>query len=197
MSDLQERRDRLLLDRIAAARRAGDQHAALRATSDLLAPYTIAIHRRAVSRLRSSPTRVHDTEDVAAAAIERLVRLLRTRCDFGDMPFAAIVVRNVDWQVSDYWQTYLRRGAHEELREPMDMPYGAQEPTSHLDACGDAATILDAAKLSRLERTIAIERAVLDRDPVQVARRRAMRRGAVDMAYSRALAKLRRTTATS
>lgn len=46
--------------------------------------------------------------------------------------------------------------------------------------------------LNQREREIVIERAVLDLRPEQVAERHGMSRGALEAAYSRALAKLRR-----
>lgn len=185
-----ERRDRVLLARLTAARRSGDPVGVLAAVEQLLSPLWPKVRARAAVALRPSRTQESDLDDIAVATMMRLIGALGSE-RYLTIPFGAIVASSVDFEVREYRRKRARRAAHEELREPAAMPeQPAVQPPGPIEQTDALHALL--LVLSPHERRIVIEREILDLPVATVAERHRMSGAAVRNACSRALASLRR-----
>lgn len=185
-----ERRDRALLGRLAAARRTGDLAGASQAVEQLLCPLWPGVRAQAAAALRPSRPQESDLDDIAVATMTRLLVVLDSERNL-TIPFRALVTRSVEFEVRDFRRKRARRAAHEELREPANMPELPAEQTPGPIEQTDALHALLFA-FSRRDRRIVIEREVLDLPVTLVAERQRMSGPAVRQACSRALGSLRR-----
>jgi RNA polymerase sigma factor (sigma-70 family) len=185
-----DHRDRRLLRRLALARAAGDTLRALLLTGELLDAYRPVVRRRAAWRLRRSGARAEDLEDVVAATIERLlIALARQRDHEALIPFTAVVILNTDWATAD-----LRRArTHDldiELLAPAEMPDepGVQEPALVEQAAAIEALL---EGLSERQRSIVLERTLVELRFGEIAARHGMSLERAEKIARRALAQLR------
>lgn len=132
-----------------------------------------------------------DLDDIAVATMMRLLVALGSEREM-TVPFRALVARSVEFEVHDFRREGARRAAHEELREPAQMP---ELPTEQTPAPIEQTDALHALLfvLSPRDQRIVIEREVLNLPVAVVAERHRMSGVAVRQACSRALGRLRRT----
>lgn len=183
-----DRRDRRLLRWLALARDAGDALRALVLTGELLCAYKPLMRSCAVARLRDAGGwQAEDLEDVVAATMERLFAALARRRDHDALiPFARVVVANTKWAVLEL----LRARGVVELLAPSEMPEqpSVSEPAL-IEQVEQIRVLLEG--LGARQRTIVLERALVDLPFGEIASRHAMRTKAVEKIATRALEQLR------
>jgi hypothetical protein len=122
LSRLRDCYDRNLLHRLARARKRRDRFLTQSALHALLASYQPRVHALVRHRLGASLVYEHDVDEVIAMTMERLVRALHAKDDFGGVPFGAVVARNVDWAIIEFWRRRSARTTIEALMAPSDLP---------------------------------------------------------------------------
>lgn len=123
-------------------------------------------------------------------ALVRLASALPNMHATRESSLIALLNSCVDFAVFDFLRTRVLRWRHEQVTDPAIMHGPAVHDVSpHEQAEGIGAMLVG---LNERQREIVIERVLLEMAPIQVAARHGMTRGAVDVACSRAMAKLRR-----
>jgi RNA polymerase sigma factor (sigma-70 family) len=144
------------------------------------------VHRR-TARLRLQRA---DREEIVSAVMERLVAARRRGGAHDRVPEAVLVAQNVEWAVADFCRAAMRRATHERLTAPAQMPQppapSAAVPLEEREAIG---ALLE--PLSEREKQILFERYALDMAAAEVAERAGVQTGALKVACSRALRRLR------
>jgi RNA polymerase sigma factor (sigma-70 family) len=194
--------DAKLLRQLAEARRPGreDPLRARDIEAQLLGGYwgwTKAIVRGRLTRLMggrlagvNDPD--SDAEEIAQDVLKRLHVALKKRHAFGK-PFFKVVLDNIEWALQDYWKAPARR----DESDPTDLdalPPQSRAPDP-LPSLADQARDVDARLdgLSERDRRIVAERLYVGRTPEEVAELLGVNREACDTAYSRAVARLRKS----
>ncbi len=197
LSEIQDRRDQLLLIRLAAARARCDglsDHQSRLVIGELLAPYREHIRALAARRLRMSCPQDADLDEIAAAVLERLLRALVRHSDFDRVPFRAVVDKNTNWAIIDFWNRRANATALEDLKGYDQIPeIAAVENEAPVEQSDAIMAIV--GELGDREQKIVIERVLIGRDPQQIADLRGVHRRVVDTAYSRAMTRLRQKLA--
>lgn len=197
LTEIQDRRDQLLLIRLAATRARCDglsEHESRLVIGELLAPYRKHIRALAARRLRMSRPQAADLDEISAAVLERLFKALVKRSDFDRVPFRAVVDKNTHWEIIDFWNRRTNTTAHED-------PNGYDQITEIAIVDNEApveqseAVMAIIGELGHREQKIVIERVLVGRDPQQIADLRGVHRRVVDTAYSRAMTRLRQKVA--
>jgi RNA polymerase sigma factor (sigma-70 family) len=185
-----DRRDRVLLGRLASARADGDLPGTIGAIEALLGPLWPRVRGQAAAALRASPAQEGDLDDIAVATMMRLLAALGGEGGLR-LPFRVLVTRSVEFEVRDFRRARAQRARLEELREPAEMP---ERPAIGAASAAEQADALEAmlAPLSRRDRQVVIEREVLDLPVALVASRQRMSPEAVRVACFRAQTRLRR-----
>jgi RNA polymerase sigma factor (sigma-70 family) len=183
-----EDRDERFLRQARAAREAGDAAAEREAISRLVEPYWQWARTIAYGRIGGVGDPSADAEEIAQELMRRLVLMLGRKLEF-DTSFRAVAVANLNFAIKDYW----RRAARTKSRpvDPDDLAEVEAEPEA--PATAEAADALEPylAGLSERERQLAHDRFVLDLSPSEIAERRGMKRGTVDVAMHRIFKKMR------
>lgn len=122
-------------------------------------------------------------------ALTRLASVLPNMHATSEVALISLVNSCVDLAVFDFLRDRVRHRRHQQLTDPAMIPETALHDASPQEQAETLAHAL--AGLNQREREVVVERAVLELTPEEVAARRRMTRRAVDIAYSRALAKLR------
>lgn len=155
------------------------------------APEISAVRRLVARRTARLRLQWADREEIVSAVLERL-SAARTR--YAAEPAAslgAIVAQNVEWAIVDFCRSAARRGERERLTAPECLPEAAAEPVvTRAERAGALDALL--GPLTEREREILFERYVLELSAGEVGARHGMRQGAVKMACTRAVGKVRR-----
>lgn len=188
--DADDDRDAQLMRQLAYAR--GRPDGALRA--DLIITELLARHepniRRIVAYRTSLPrSSKADIDDLVNTVMIGVAKALEGVVD-PDVPFAAIVAKNIRWDVIDWWRTREHR-TKEIPSEDIVLPDG--DPDIVLPSLADEAKRLREliGSLPEREREILTQRMLFGLSPERIAEIHGMSRGAVDVATHRALKKLR------
>lgn len=121
VSAARERRERIALRRLAAARSSADVAGTLGAIEDLLRPLWPGMRARAAKALRPWRAQDDDLDDIAVAAMMRLLAALANERD-RTVPIGALMTRSVEYEVRNFQHRRAEQAAHEELRAPEQMP---------------------------------------------------------------------------
>jgi RNA polymerase sigma-70 factor (ECF subfamily) len=183
-------RDEIHLRHLRVARADGDEIRARRALAQLLEPYWEQTRTIAYGRLAGVPDRGSNASRITQDVMERVLKALKKSLDF-DGPFFALVARNREWAIIDFWRDQYGEEAvaHDPRRLPEHASAGMPQ-SSLVEQAHEFEPYL--AGLTQRERELVIERILLDMSPEQIAEKHGMSRQAVDTAYHRALEKLRK-----
>lgn len=186
--DDSDARDAVLMRRLALAR--GRPDGALRAElilCELLARHEANIRRIVSYRAYSERPSKADIDEIVNTVMIGVAKALEDDFD-PEMPFGALVAKNIPWDVID-WVRVRERRAGEISADTAAMPDPAQRDTPSLadEACRLRELIAD---LPERDREIVAQRMLLGLDPKRIAEIHGISRGAVDTATSRALKKL-------
>lgn len=183
-----EARDATLLRRLALARKRPD--GALRAEliiTELLARHQPKIRRIVTWRTYSRRPSKADIDEIVNTVLIGVAKALEGNVD-PEMPFGALVAKNISWDVID-WVRDRNRRANEVSADAEDLPDAAQP---------DVPTLADEARRLReliaslpgRDGEIVAQRMLAGLEPKVIAEIHGISRGAVDTATSRALKKL-------
>jgi DNA-directed RNA polymerase specialized sigma24 family protein len=186
----QDRRDRTLLRRLASARESGDAAGTRAAIAELLRPLWPSVCAQIAMALRLERVQQDDLEDIAIATMMRLLFALANERDL-EVSLRGLVRSSVKFEVYEFRRRVGARAKNEELRDPAELP---ETLVAEIPGPLEQADALEAMLmvLSARDRTIFIERELLDRPVAAVARSQQMNPDAVRQVYSRSLALLRR-----
>lgn len=178
-----------LLSMLLREQRPADRPRRAAAINELVGLEIEHVRRRAARRLRAPLGLRDDVEIVVSLALVRLASALMNTHATREASLIALVNSCVDLAAADFLRERIRRRRREQITDPDLMP----EPEVHeVSACRHAQAAADAlAGLTTREQQIVSERALLGLTPSEVATRHRMTVGAVYVAHSRALAKLR------
>lgn len=184
-------RDEKWLRELAAARRPGRENP-LRARdliAKLVGAYWQFMRDHARGRMSGMPDPFRDAEDIAGEASRRLVKRLLKDHEF-PKPFWRVVLDYLDWTLIDFWKS----PGYKVPAEATDLETvgnGAAPPPLQSEA--DQARDLDwrLSGLSEKDRRIVLERLYVGRTPLETAQELGIPRERCDVAYSRAIKRLR------
>lgn len=168
-----------------AARAAGDLAAERAALGQLLSPYWEWARSIAFGQLMGVPDRAADAEVIAQELIAELLKILK-RDIVPDIPFHLLAQANVGFVLKRYWRAKGRDNSFPMAPSELPDQTGVEDRHQSLDKQQqDLAPWLDG--LNDRDKELLIERLFFDVRPKDAAARRGMSRGALDVAYHRAL----------
>jgi DNA-directed RNA polymerase specialized sigma24 family protein len=186
----QDRRDRILLRRLASARASSDVAGTEAAIAELLRLLWPRVRVQAAAALRLERVQRDDLDDIAIATMMRLHVALANERDL-EVSLRGLLNNSVKFEIYEFRRRARARAENEELRDPAELPEllvaEAPGPLEQADALQAMLAVL-----STRDRLILIERGLLDRSVALVARCQQMNPDAVRQVYSRSLARLRR-----
>lgn len=147
------------------------------------------MRRRAAWRLHAPSMSCEEVEIVVAMALVRLASALAKAQGARESSVIALVNSCVDFAAVDFVRERVRRRRLEQVTDPELIPQFEVYDASTLEHAHAVNEML--AGLSARESQIVSERVVLSLTPDEIAARHRITRGAVYVAYSRALTKLR------
>lgn len=172
-----------------AARAVGDLAAERAALGQLLNPYWEWARSIAFGQLVGVSDRAADAEVIAQEVIAELLRILK-RESHPDTPFHLLARANMTFFLRRYWR---KKGRDQSFpMAPTELPdeMGVEDRHQSLDKQQqEFSPWLDG--LSDRDKELLTERLFFDVRPEDAAARRGMTRGALDVAYHRALNRLR------
>lgn len=181
-------RDAALMRRLALAR--GRPDGALRAElilCELLARHEPNIRRIVAYRAYSQRPSQADIDEIVNTVMIGVAKALEADVD-PDMPFGALVAKNIPWDVID-WVRGRRRRAGEISADTVVVADPAQPDTPSL--ADEARRLRELiAELPGRDREIVAQRMLFGLSPERIAAIHGISRGAVDTATSRALKRL-------
>ena len=182
-------RDAQLMRQLAHAR--GRPDGALRAElilGELLARHERNIRRIVTYRAYSQRPSKADIDEIVNTVMIGVAKALEGDFDV-EMPFGALVAKNISWDVIDWVRSRARR-ADEIPTEDVVVPDG--DPNDLSPSLADEAERLREliGKLPERDRQIVTERMLFGLKPQQIAEIHGISRGAVDVITLRALKKL-------
>lgn len=180
-------RDDLNLQTIRAARAAGDAMAEREALGKLLAPYREWGRSIAFAKLSGVGDRAGKAEVIAQDLMVRLVHALNRTTEFRQ-PFDVVARVNLDWAIKDHWRA--RKRDLSGAVDPADLEGIEDEGQSLAEQAHDFAPWL--AGLPDRDRALLCERIFFGLSPETVAERHGLTPNAVNVALSRALARVRK-----
>lgn len=183
------RRLRLLL-KLLREPEAADRPPRLAAVNELIGLQLESVRGRAAWRLRAPSVSREEVEIVVSMALARLASALANMHSVREVSLIALVNSCVDLAAVNFVRECIRRRRYEQITDPELMPEPELDDASALEHAQAAVGAL--AGLTARELRIVGERALLDLTPDEIAARHQITRGAVYVAYSRALTKLRK-----
>jgi len=182
-------RDAALMRQLALAR--GRPDGALRADlilCELLRRHAPNIRRIVRYRAYSQRPSNADIDEIVNTVMIGVAKALEDDFD-PEIPFGAIVAKNIDWDVID-WVRARKRRANEIATDPVVLADREQpELPSLLDEARDLRELIAELPDGR-DREMVAQRMLFGLDPKRIAKIHDTTRGAVDTAPSRALKKL-------
>lgn len=181
-------RDAALMRRLVLARARPDGALSVNSIlSELLTYHQPNIRRIITYRVHSERPSKADIDEIVNTVMISVAKAFENDFD-PNVPFGALVNKNIDWDVIDWVRARKRRA-----REiSADLIVIADPELPEAPSLADEAERLGEliAELPERDRTIVAERMLLGLDPQRIAEIHGMSRGAVDTATSRALKKL-------
>jgi len=181
-------RDAVLMRQLVRAR--GRPDGVLRGElilAELLARHEANTRRIITYRTYSQRPSKADVDEIVNTVMIGVAKALEGDFD-AEMPFGALVAKNISWDVID-WVRARQRRACEVSTETVVLadPQEAEAPSLVDEACCLRELI---AELPERDREIVAQRMLFGLDPTRIAEIQGISRGAVDTATSRALKKL-------
>lgn len=181
-------RDAALLRRLAIAR--GRPDGALRAeliVCQLLARHEPNIRRIVAYRAYSQRPSKADIDEIVNTVMIGVAKALEGDFD-PNMPFGALVAKNIPWDVIDWVRVRERRAGEISADTVVVLDPAEPETPSLADEARRLRELI--AELPDRDREIVAQRMLFGLDPKRIAEIHGISRGAVDTATSRALKKL-------
>lgn len=137
-----------------------------------------------------------DREEIVGNAMLRVQSVLSRKTPAGERELRVLLAMNARWAIDDFCRELARRTGRETLTAPLNIP---QTPAETVELAAERREALGRlmAPLSRRERAIVIERALLDFDTRETAACHALSPEAARAAYSRAARRLRQAVQAS